>query len=60
MRFGIEYPMEARIVAWDGGRMMSRLLAIDPAAAAESLHDAPWTGGREEDREWTLDESRET
>ena len=52
--------MEARIVAWDGGRMMSRLLAIDPAAAAESLHDAPWTGGREEDREWTLDESRET
>ncbi len=51
----IEYPMEVRIVAWDGGRMTSRLLAIDPASAAQSLDGAAWVGGRNEDREGTLD-----
>ena len=29
---------------------MVRLLATDPVAAAASLRDAPWTGGRKEDR----------
>jgi len=51
----IEYPMEARIVTWDGGRMTTRLLAIHPASAVQSLDGAAWVGGRKEDREGTLD-----
>ncbi len=51
----IEFPTEVRIVTWRHGRLTSRLLAVQPSAAAQSLEHAAWVAGRAEDREWELD-----
>jgi len=48
----IEYPMEARIITWDTERLASRLLAVAPARAAQSLEQNVWVRGRDEDRDW--------
>ena len=49
----IEYPMEARVVTWEGGRISSGLLPAAPALAEASLESSAWVRGQEADREWT-------